>query len=93
MSVVHVAGKKSHDVMFYGLSTCGWCRKTKQLLDSLGIEYDFEYVDQAQGNDRAKAMHEVTRCNPQAGFPTIIIDKKKCIVGYKEDEIRGALGK
>jgi glutaredoxin len=28
-----------HHVTFYGLSTCGWCKRTKRFLDANGVEY------------------------------------------------------
>jgi len=58
----------------------------------LGVEYDYEYVDHLGGGDREEAIKEVTTWNPSCGFPTMVIDNKKCIVGFKEDEIREALG-
>ena len=93
MTVVHVPGKKSRNIMLYALSTCGWCQKTKELLDDLGVEYYYEYVDQLLGGAREKAIQEVKAWNPGCIFPTLIIDKEKCIVGYKEDKIREALVK
>ncbi len=93
MPVVHVNGKGAHRVMLYALSTCGWCRMTKQLLDSLGNEYDYIYVDQTSGPEREKVMREAAVCNPSPSFPTIVIDGGKCITGFREDKIREALGK
>ncbi|MDP2931504.1 MAG: glutaredoxin family protein [Chloroflexota bacterium] len=91
MSVKHVAGKKIGHVMLYALSTCVWCRKTKDLLDKLGIEYDYEYVDLLQGGEKDKTMETVKRWNPSCSFPTLVINDNKCIVGFAEDEIREAL--
>jgi len=93
MSLVHIPGKKSRHIMLYALSTCGWCQKTKKLLDDLKVEYDYEYVDQLQGDEREKAIKEVSSWNPRCNFPTMVIDNKKCIVGYNEDEIMEALKK
>jgi glutaredoxin-like protein NrdH len=93
MAVVRVPGKKAGHIMLYALSTCGWCHKTKELLDDLGVEYDYEYVDHLHGDEKEKAVWEVSRWNPACSFPTLVIDNKKCIVGYKENEIREALGK
>jgi len=93
MTVVHIPGKKSHDIMLYALSTCGWCQKTKKLLDDLGAEYNYEYVDQLNGDEREKVIRKVTAWNPRCSFPTLVLDNEKCIIGYKEDEIRGALEK
>lgn len=93
MTVVHIPGKKSRHIMLYALSTCGWCRKTKQLLDELGVEYNYEYVDKLQGEEREEAMRKIKAWNPSCSFPTVVLDDEKCIVGYREDEIREALEK
>ena len=91
MTIEHVPGKNAGHIMLYALSTCGWCRKTRQLLDELGIEYYYEYVDHLQGKKREEAMKTVKHWNPSRSFPTLIINDEKCIVGYREDEIRKAL--
>ncbi len=91
MTIEHVPGKNAGNIMLYALSTCGWCRKTKQLLDELGVEYHYEYVDHLQGKPREKTMEVVKHWNPGCTFPTLVINDEKCIVGYKEDEIREAL--
>jgi glutaredoxin len=93
MAIVHVPGKKSGHIMLYALSTCGWCHKTRKLLDDLGVEYNYEYVDQLHGDEKQEAIKKVTAQNPHCSFPTIILDNEKCIVGYREDEIRETLQK
>jgi glutaredoxin len=93
MTAVHVPGKNSGDIMLYALSTCGWCQKTRKLLGDLGVEYSYVYVDDLVGRDREKAISEIRAWNPSMNFPTIVIGNKRCIVGFKEDEIREALGK
>jgi glutaredoxin-like protein NrdH len=93
MTVVHIPGRKSGHIMLYALSTCGWCRKTKELLDDLGVEYNYEYVDQLHGDEKEEAIRKVTAWNPSCSFPTLVLDNKKCIIGYKENEIREALEK
>lgn len=93
MTSTRVQGENVGDITLYGLSTCGWCQKTKKLLDDLGVEYDYVFVDQLTGSDRDKAVREVSVWNPGVSFPTVVVDNSKGIVGYKEDEIREALGK
>jgi glutaredoxin len=93
MNINHVAGRKKGQVMLYALSTCGWCKKTKALLNELGVEYDFTDVDLLKGAEQDAVVKEVMKYNPDCNFPTLVIDAKKCIVGFKEDEIREALGK
>jgi len=78
-------------VMVYTLSTCGHCKATKKLLGDCGIQFDFTDVDLLTGEERKAILEEVKRFNPKCSFPTIIIGEK-VIVGYKEDEIKSALG-
>ena len=91
MGLPHVDGKKAGHIVIYALSTCPWCKKTKKLLDDLGVEYYFEDVDLLQDAEKQQTMQTVKRWNPSCSFPTMVIDDKKCIVGFKEDEIRKAL--
>jgi glutaredoxin-like protein NrdH len=91
MGLKTVPGKKRGDVVIYALSTCGWCRKTKLLLDQSGVEYCYVDVDLEEGSDKESLVEEIKKWNPKVSFPTVVIDKKKCIVGFKEDEIKEAL--
>ena len=63
----HVFGRGSRHAMLYALSTCGRCPMTGELLGSLGIACDYLHVDQAAGEEREKAMREMTACNPLHG--------------------------
>ncbi len=93
MNLTHVAGEKRGKVMLYALSTCGWCKKTKELLNSLGIEYDYTDVDLLKGAEQDAVVAIIRKYNSSGNFPTIVIDDKKCIVGYREADIREALKK
>jgi glutaredoxin len=91
MGMEHVAGKKAKPIVIYALSTCPWCRKTKNLLNELGVEYYFTDVDLATDKEKQVLMDTIRKWNPARSFPTIVIDDKKCIVGFNEDEIREAV--
>ena len=78
-------------VMIYTLSTCSHCKATKRFLDDCTIKYEFTDVDLLQGEERAAILEDVKKLNPRCSFPTIIIGEK-VIIGYKEDEIKEALG-
>jgi glutaredoxin-like protein NrdH len=88
MGIEHVSGKKKGKVMLYALSTCGWCKRTKELLREIGVEFDYIYVDLLEGKEQDEVMNTVERFNPSGSFPTLVINDKKCIVGFKEQEIR-----
>ena len=80
-------------VVLYALSTCGWCKRTKKLLDDNGISYECHDVDTLAGEERKQAMAEASRWNPRSSFPTMVIDDgATVIVGFDEARIREALG-
>jgi glutaredoxin len=93
MAITHVPGKKKAKIMLYALSTCGWCKKTKALLNELGVEYDYIDVDLLKGAEQDAIVKEIMKYNPACNFPTMVINSSQCIIGFKEDDIRGALGK
>jgi glutaredoxin len=80
------------DVKLYALSTCGWCRKTKNLLDDNDIAYDLVYVDQLSKEEKEEALVEVRKWNPRSSFPTVVIDDKDAVAGFKEARLRELLG-
>ena len=90
MKFEHVAGKDKGKITLYALSTCIWCKKTKDFLLSAGVGFDYIYVDLLQGEDRSQAVSEVKRYNPSTSFPTLVIGEK-CIVGFRDKEIMEAL--
>ena len=92
MAVEHVDGKDKGKIMLYALSTCGWCGKTKDLLRQMGVAFDYTYVDLLEGDDQDKAISTVEKFNPHGSFPTLVINDRKAIIGFREQEIREALG-
>jgi glutaredoxin len=78
-------------VKLYSLSTCSHCKSTKKLLNECTIQYDFVDVDLLEGDERKQILEDVKKFNPKCSFPTIIIGDK-VIVGFKEQEIKEALG-
>jgi glutaredoxin-like protein NrdH len=84
--------KHEHQITFYGLSTCIWCRRTREFLESEGVQFDFYYVDLLTGVEREEAIKQVRKWNPAASFPTLVIDGARSVVGYRIEEIKTALG-
>jgi glutaredoxin len=86
--------KKSHQVKIFTLSTCGWCKKTKEVLKALDIEYEYIDVDLLSGDDLIEADDEVRKYNPHRTYPTIVIDSgKQVILGFNDKEIKEKLSK
>jgi len=86
-----VSGKRKGDILLFALSTCGWCRKTKGLLDNLGVGYRYIDVDLLDGEAKKEVVAELERWDPGHSFPCVVIDDDKCIVGFQEDKIRQAV--
>ena len=92
MKIEHVDGENKGTILLYALSTCGWCRKTKEFLIGLGVEFSYVFVDLIEEQDKDEIMEDVKKWNPRRSFPTVVINDEICIVGYKEDQIKEALG-
>lgn len=90
MNFERVDGQDKGKITLYALSTCIWCEKTKKLLTSMDVGFNYIYVDLLKGDDRVEAINEVKRYNPNNSFPTLVIGDKS-IVGYREKEIKEAL--
>lgn len=78
-------------IKIYTLSTCSHCKATKRFLDECAVQYEFTDVDLLLGEERQAVLEDVRKINPNCSFPTIIIGDR-VISGYKEEEIREALG-
>ncbi|MBN1167906.1 MAG: glutaredoxin family protein [Methanospirillaceae archaeon] len=92
MEWTRVKGHHKSDVRLYALSTCGHCKRTKDLLNELGIDYSFLFVDLLSEKEISLVLTDIEKFNPRGSFPTLVIDNgKRCIVGFHEEEIREAL--
>ena len=90
-----MTGKYAADpdgITLYALSTCIWCRKTRRLLDRLGITYRLIEVDMLEGQDKIEAFTEVHRWSTTGSFPVLVINARTVIQGCKEDRIIRELG-
>ncbi|MFA5809062.1 MAG: glutaredoxin family protein [Thermoleophilia bacterium] len=92
-NIRHIEGEDHGHIMLYALSTCMWCRKTKLLLDDLGVAYDVVDVDLLEKPEQNEATEEISKWNPSKTFPTVVINDDKCIVGYSPDELQAELKK
>lgn len=81
----------SAKVKIYTLSTCSHCKAAKKFLSENNVLFDATEVDLLTGADREAVLNEVVQYNPQRSFPTIVIGER-IIIGFKENDIREALG-
>ncbi|XHH08535.1 MAG: glutaredoxin family protein [Candidatus Bathyarchaeia archaeon] len=93
MQFSKVAGKKTdHKVTLYALSTCVWCKMTKQFLNDNSIGYEFIDVDLLEDDDREKARQAIISKGASLSYPTTIVDEKVVITGFKKEQLKEALG-
>ena len=78
-------------IKIFTLSTCSHCKAAKKFFNENNIRFDATDVDLLQGADREAALNDIVQYNPQRSFPTIIIGNK-VIIGFKENDIKEALG-
>lgn len=78
-------------VKMYTLSTCVHCKNAKKFLDNCKVSYEFEDVDLLTGKEREEVLEEIREINANCSFPTILIGDR-VILGFREQEIREALG-
>jgi len=84
--------KKERDVQVFTISTCGWCKKVKNLLNSLDVEYEYVDIDQVEGEEKKEIREELKEYNSKMSCPTLVIDEgEEIIIGFKKDKIREAL--
>ena len=79
-------------VVLYALSTCGWCRRARALLDENDVEYEVIYVDELEGEAKDAVVSEVAKWNPRRSFPTLVVDDRVSVAGFKPEQIKEALG-
>ena len=92
MNISKVAGKNNkHKVLIYALSTCVWCKLTKEYLKENGVEYEFVDVDLADEKDKQKIRDTITNKGGMLSYPTTIVDDNVLITGFRKDKLKEAL--
>ncbi len=92
MNILKVSGKiNKHKVFVYALSTCVWCKLTKQFLKDNDIQYEFVDVDLADEKDKEKIHETIQNMGGMLSYPTIIVDDKVVINGFRKDKLTEVL--
>ncbi len=78
-------------VFMYTLSTCPWCRKTKQFFKEKNIPFEYVDYDLQNEEDQDKIMEEMEKLGGTMAFPFVKIDNN-VIVGYNPDKYSELLG-
>jgi glutaredoxin len=92
MDVQKVPGKnKKSKILIYALSTCAWCKMTKQFFKDNSIEFEYVDVDLCNDKDKDKIKEDILNRGGSLSYPTIIIDDKTLITGFRKDKIKEVL--
>jgi glutaredoxin-like protein NrdH len=93
MQFSKVFGKKNdHKVTLFALSTCVWCKLTKEFLKENNVEYEFIYVDLCNEEDKQQIHETIQSKGGSLSYPTTIVDDKVVITGFRKDQLKEALG-
>ncbi len=86
MDISKVDGKNTkHKVFIYALSTCVWCKMTKQYLKDNNIAFEYVDVDLCNEEDKEKIRKDIQKRGGVLSYPTTIIDDKTVVTGFRKD--------
>ena len=93
MQFSKVQGKQNkHKVVLYALSTCVWCKMTKQFLKDSGVEFEYIDVDLCEEEDKQEIRQHIQSKGGPLSYPTTIVDDNVLITGFRKDLLTEALG-
>ncbi len=92
MNPTKVEGKnKKHKILMYAISTCAWCKMTKQFLKDHEVEFEYIDVDLCNEKDKEEIRKDIMKRGSTPTYPTLIVDDKTLITGFRKDRIQEAL--
>jgi glutaredoxin len=93
MDIKKVSGKNSKNKVFiYALSTCAWCKMTKQYLKDNEVQFEYVDVDKCSDEDLEKIREDILSKGGSLSYPVIIVNDKTLINGFRKDKIKETLG-
>ncbi|NLH51144.1 MAG: glutaredoxin family protein [Myxococcales bacterium] len=75
----------------YIITTCPRCRRVKEFLEQLGIDYDLVPVDLMSREERMAIVEKFRQFHPVVSFP-IIETGDTILIGTNPDEVRQVFG-
>lgn len=78
-----------HRITLFSLSTCAVCKKVKRFLEDHGIPYTLIEVDTLESGEQWFMTKELSKHNPQATYPTLVIED--VIKGYDQEALESKL--
>jgi glutaredoxin-like protein NrdH len=75
----------------YAISTCGWCKRAKRVLNENEIEYEYIDIDLASQEDKETIRKDIQKRGGILAYPTVIIDDQTLLTGPSPDKLRQVL--
>ena len=92
MQIIKVSGNNNkHKVLMYAISTCGWCKRAKKMLNDMDVEYEYVDIDLSSWEDKQKIRQDILSRGGRLLYPTIIIDDKLLLTNPPESKLREVL--
>jgi len=92
MNISKVSGSNNkHKVFLYALSTCVWCKLTKQFLNENYVQYEYVDVDLEDEKEKQKIHATIQAKGGMISYPTTIVDDKVVVTGFRKDKLKEAL--
>ena len=85
-------GKSDHSVYLFALSTCGWCKRTKEFLRENDVAFEYIDVDKCTLEEKREVGQLLKEKDAKLDFPVTIVDDDVVITGFKPDEFSEVLG-
>lgn len=82
---------RKHKVLLYAISTCGWCKRAKQTLKDLDVEYEYIDIDLCSREDKKEVTKDILSRKGRLSYPTVIIDNKILLTGPSRERLREVL--
>ena len=75
--------KTEKDLTLFALTTCSFCKRAKEFLDSNGFKYRYVNMDKVDPDAKKKFKLEFTETyNKRLTYPTLLIDEKEMLTGF-----------
>ena len=88
MNTIKVEGTDKGHVLLLGLSTCIWCKKAKEFLESNNVQFEYVFVDLLESEEKDKVKETLKKWNPACSYPTLVLNNSSCVVGFDEEKIK-----
>ncbi len=79
-------------ISMYTLSTCPWCKKTKQFFKDKKVPFDYVDYDLAGEEEQEQILKDMSKYSGSTAFPFVKIDGE-VVIGYNPEKYSELLKK